>query len=63
MFNSTKAFANFQVALDPHMKSQWTSLLFADEEFSKVGSIFSGSKIPFEILINDQNLLGSFHNG
>lgn len=45
------------------MKSQWTSLLFADEEFSKVGSIFSGSKIPFEILINDQNLLGSFHNG
>lgn len=56
MFNLTKAFAHFQVALGPKAKSQWASSLFADEEFSKVGSTFRGLKIHFERLINEKNL-------
>lgn len=57
-----KAFANFWVALGPKAKSQWASSLFADEEFFKIGSIFSYLKIHSERLIHDQNLSGSCCN-
>lgn len=48
------------MALGPKAKSPQASSLFADEDFSKIGNFFfSGFKICFERLINDQYLSGN----